>query len=267
MSVVLNTLEEVQYQVLQGDLTLNPKLQPSSIPAKDKELKTVAKKVIPAINELVKLVAVCKQSVDSYSSKIEEKVNAFGSALGETLKQEQLDHLNTQIEVIEKDTKQALEAISQSLSSEYGLEMDKRVQELEAQMDSIIASKVLESVKDLSLEGIGTGTGAGGTSMKRVFHSKASIAGYDKTGVLAPFKMTEVQDLSKQIEVVSATTHNNQKGTYLDTYQRGIYKTTSSSSYEAYGYPVDIAVNPETDEIYVRTSAPNKLTVYFYTLE
>ena len=81
MSVVPNTLEEVQYQVLQGDLTLNPKLQPSSIPAKDKELKTVAKKVIPAINELVKLVAVCKQSVDSYSSKIEEKVNAFGSAL------------------------------------------------------------------------------------------------------------------------------------------------------------------------------------------
>lgn len=264
MSVVPNTLEEVQYQVLQGDLTLNPKLQPSSIPAKDKELKTVAKKVVPAINELVKLVAVCKQSVDSYSSKIEEKVNAFGSALGETLKQEQLDHLNTQIEVIEKDTKQALEAISQSLSTEYGEEMEKRVNELEAQMNEIIASKVLEVIKNLPQGGTGAG---GGTSMKRVFHSKAEIGGRDTTGVKAPFKMTEVQDLAKQIEVVSATTYNAVKGSYVDQYHRGEYKSTSSSAYEVYGYPVDIAVDSATDEIYVRTTATNKLTVYFYTME
>ena len=80
--------------------------------------------------------------------------------------------LYTQIEVIEKDTKQALEAISQSLSTEYGEEMEKRVNELEAQMNEIIASKVLEVVKNLPQGGTGAG---GGTSMKRVLHSLLTL--------------------------------------------------------------------------------------------
>ena len=87
MSNLPTTLEEMQFAILQGDLSTNPKLQPSTIPSRDKELKTVAKKIIPAINELLKTVTTCKTSVEQYSSQVEAKVQELGTQMEKSLKQ------------------------------------------------------------------------------------------------------------------------------------------------------------------------------------
>ena len=59
MSDLPTTLAEMQRDILQGDLSLNSYLQPSPIASRDKELKTDNKKMIPAVNELLKKINVC----------------------------------------------------------------------------------------------------------------------------------------------------------------------------------------------------------------
>lgn len=69
MSELPTTLEEMQRDILQGDLASNPYLQSSVIASRDKELKTDAKKMIPAINELLKKIAVCMQTVNIFTAE------------------------------------------------------------------------------------------------------------------------------------------------------------------------------------------------------
>ena len=74
MSSIPETLEQLIYEVLQGDLSQNPYLQPHVIASKDKSLKTQAKKIIPAINELLKRVGVCEETMQGFTSEVDKKI-------------------------------------------------------------------------------------------------------------------------------------------------------------------------------------------------
>ena len=258
------TLEEMQYEILQGDLSQNPKLQSSNIPAKDKELKTQAKKIIPAINELLKTITTCKQSVESYSTRIEEQVSAAVSSMEQTVKQEQLEVINQSLATMQSQLGEQVSALSDTLKQEYATEVDERFQALEERMSTLIAEQVAEQLAGAgSGTGAGTETGAGGEVMRKRFHSKITVT--PNTGQATPFKMTEIQNLEEQIVGLMKTTLN---GTgYLHIPVPSTQKTSSSSVYEVYTTPIELRVDQETEEISVFNRSSNTIIIYFYEME
>lgn len=248
MSKVPGTLEEVQYEVLQGDLTANPKLQPSPIPAKDKELKTTAKKIIPAINELVKLIATCKQSVDTYAGEIEEKVGAYGEQLSSALKEEQLHELEIKMESVENSLKEVLSETSETLKQDYALAMEEKMKALETQIQAI----VLEQIQEV---------GTGGNELKREFISSAELL---QTGAKcqAPFKLQEVQDFNRQVEVLA---YSSKYDSYIRVDAQYKLDSSSTSIYEAYTKPITVKV-AEDGTLTLVSADSRKLKVYFYNL-
>lgn len=256
------TLEEMQYEILQGDLSQNPKLQSSTIPAKDKELKTQAKKIIPAINELLKTITICKQSVESYSSRVEEQVNAAVSSMEQTVKQEQLEVINESLANMESQLVEQVAALSDTLKQEYATEVNERFQSLENQISTIIAEQVAEQLAGVG-SGTGTGTGAGGEVMKKKFHSKITVT--PNTGQATPFKMTEIQNLEEQIVGLMKTRLNG--AGYLQIPIPSTQKTSSSSVYEVYNFPIELRVDQETEVISVFNRSSNEVVIYFYEME
>ncbi len=252
MSKVPDTLEEVQYEVLQGDLTANPKLQPSPIPAKDKELKTTAKKIIPAINELVKLIATCKQSVDTYSDQIEEKVNAYGEKLSEAIKEEQLKALEEKLASLDETVKVLVSDASEALKVDYANAIEQKMKALEEQI-----KKQIEEAG----ESQGTGTGTGGNELKREFISSAELL---QTGAKcqAPFKLQEVQDFNRQVEVLA---YSSKYDSYIRVDAQYKLDSSSTSIYEAYTKPITVKV-AEDGTLTLVSADSRKLKVYFYNL-
>ena len=75
MSKIAETLEELQRDILQGDLKDNKYLQGSTVPLLDKELKTKAKKIIPAINELLKTINTFSDGISTFMDEVKNEVN------------------------------------------------------------------------------------------------------------------------------------------------------------------------------------------------
>lgn len=292
MSKVPGTLEEVQYEVLQGDLTANPKLQPSPIPAKDKELKTTAKKIIPAINELVKLVATCKQSVDTYAMQIEDKVNSYGEVLGNTLKKEQLEAIESKVAEVEEALKRTLTDTSDVLRQDYAETMNAKMRELENKVEELINERVaalpstaeIESkIEELINERVADlpstveieskieelinermaalpSAGTGGNELKREFISLTDLK--ENGTCRAPFKLQEVQDLSRQIEVLE---YSSKYSAYIHIDTQYNLENSGTSIYEIYSRPLTLKVAEDGTITLVNTSL-RKLKVYFYKL-
>lgn len=86
MSKIAETLEELQRDILQGDLKDNPYLQASTVPLLDKELKTKAKKIIPAINELLKTINTFSDGISTFMDGIKGEVNELKDEIGEMRK-------------------------------------------------------------------------------------------------------------------------------------------------------------------------------------
>lgn len=77
MSKLAETLEELQRDILQGDLKDNPYLQGSTVPLLDKELKTKAKKIIPAINELLGMMDVFSAGISDFINEVKGEVKGL----------------------------------------------------------------------------------------------------------------------------------------------------------------------------------------------
>lgn len=291
MSSLPSTLEEVQYEVLQGDLTANPKLQPSPIPAKDKELKTTAKKIIPAINELVKLVATCKQSVDTYAMQIEEKVSAYGEKLSEAIKEEQLKTLEEKLVSLDETVKGLVSEASEALKADYANVMEEKIKVLEGQIQALenVESAFKEALNETSealkkdyanvmeekisalegqiqalvlkqIEEAGITTGTGGNELKREFISLTDLK--ENGTCRAPFKLQEVQDLSRQIEVLE---YSSKYSAYIHIDTQYNLENSGTSIYEIYSRPLTLKVAEDGTITLVNTSL-RKLKVYFYKL-
>lgn len=167
----LATLEQMQYDILQGDLSGNPLLQPNSIKSKDKELKTNAKKVIPAINELLKRLEVCETTVDGFTTEVDIKLSDFEKTLANTLTETFREEMATTLEAMEA-------ALTEKLEASYKAEIEERIKVLEEEILSHqitnINAAVEEKVNALIAAGeIGSG---GGSNMKKVLAEKVTIA-------------------------------------------------------------------------------------------
>ena len=223
MSNIPKTLEELQFAILQADLQDNPYLQPHSIPARDKELKTKAKKIIPAINELLKIIETCKTSIDTYSGQIETTVRAVVEELAVTLKQE------------------------------YAKEVDQRFISLEGKVKQLVEQQIESHMGE---------TGASierGSAMKKKFISKATV---NINGVKAPFKFTEIQNIQEQIVPIAKTDYAG--GGYINIAQP--FELTAKSVCEIYNTPLELRVNPETDEVMVINRGNTAMVVYFFEM-
>lgn len=86
MSKIAETLEELQRDILQGDLKDNPYLQGNTVPLLDKELKTKAKKIIPAINELLKTINTFSDGISTFMDEVKGEVNGLKDEIGEMRK-------------------------------------------------------------------------------------------------------------------------------------------------------------------------------------
>lgn len=229
MSNLPLTLEEMQYEILQGDLSDNPKLQANSIPALDKELKTKAKKIIPAINEILKVIENCKKTVELYSSQVEEKISSMGTELENTLK------------------------------LEYAKDIEERFNSLEGQIEQYITEQLKEQTTGA---GTGAGTGTGAEKMKRQFLKKVQVP--IGSQIATGLKMTEIQDLEKQI-VVTGYVQKTKMNTLLNPPIMTDYE--NACPYSTTSYPADIRINPDTDEITIANTGKNDLIVYLYEME
>ena len=109
MANLPDTLEAMQRDILHYDLSLNPYLQKSSIPAKDKELKTNAKKVIPAINELLKVI-------NTFSSGIQNFMQDTQNSVNEVL--DKIDEMDKKIQALEQSDIKA-EAEIEEIETQY----------------------------------------------------------------------------------------------------------------------------------------------------
>lgn len=257
MSNLPTTLEEMQFAILQGDLSANPKLQPSTIPSRDKELKTVAKKMIPAVNELLKTVTTCKTSVEQYSSQVEAKVQELGNQMAESLKTEQMEVITQKVEEIKTNVSALMASMQETLKQDYAEEMEQKMAIILGNMDATIETKIQAMISDGKI-----GAGTGGKTLKKVFHSKALLNKGDT--IKAPFKFTEIQDINKQI--MGAV--GGSGGQYV--YQSELFKFTTSSSslYYVKDVPINVQVDPHTDEISLtNTSDLYPIELYFFTVE
>lgn len=286
------TLEDMQYEILQGDLTLNPRLQKSAIPAKDKELKTTAKKIIPAINELLKLLDTCKQSVDTYSNQIEEKVKSVTEELADTIKKEQLVYINAELDKVKSETSQLVSKMGETLNQSYAESVQQqfvnlqqqideltdqkfaeRMTELESKMNELAEQKIAESMLDVEtkieevvsakLAEQGAGTGSEGAELKRVFHSKVRLAKGDT--VILPFKASEIQDINKQVDGYVYSSYRTNKFIKYSTMFAD--KTGSTSIWDVSTFPVDFRLDEDTDEITLVNSSNYEVMLYFFSME
>lgn len=228
MSNLPLTLEEMQYEILQGDLSDNPKLQSSSIPALDRELKTKAKKIIPAINEILKVIENCKKTVELYSGQVEEKISSMRTELENTLK------------------------------LEYAKDIEERFNSLGAQIEQYITAQL----KEQQTTGTGAGAGTGAEKMKRQFLKKVQVP--IGSQIATGLKMTEIQDLEKQI-VVTGYVQKTKMNTLLMPQATTDYE--NACAYSTTSYPADIRINPDTDEIIVANMGKNDFIVYLYEME
>lgn len=258
MSNLPTTLEEMQFAILQGDLSTNPKLQPSTIPSRDKELKTVAKKIIPAINELLKTVTTCKTSVEQYSSQVEAKVQELGTQMGESLKTEQMEVITQKVEEIKTNVSALMASMQETLKQDYAEEMEQKLANILENMDATIETKIQAMISDGKI-----GTGTGGDALKKVFHSKALLKKGES--MKAPFKFSELQDIKQQI---TGTAYSEACHSYVYNPELFNFSHASGSWYQIYTTPIDVEVNKQTDEITLYNHSDTyDMQLYFFTLE
>lgn len=150
MSNIPDNLEQLVYEVLQGDLSQNPYLQPHVIASKDKSLKTQAQKVIPAINELLKRMVVCEETMQGFTTEIDKKVT----------------------EVLEQRLNQLAGELETKLEASYKEELEAKLEGLQ----SAIATNLTVQVKEVVNEQLSNSTGQGGSGdMKKVLVEKVPV--------------------------------------------------------------------------------------------
>lgn len=152
MSSIPETLEQLIYEVLQGDLSQNPYLQPHVIASKDKSLKTQAKKIIPAINELLKRVGVCEETMQGFTSEVDKKIT---------------EELTQQLVALESSLQEKLEA-------SYKEEIEKRFEALEKTVAENMSQQIQDQVQNVINASQSKGQGGSG-DMKKTLVEKVIV--------------------------------------------------------------------------------------------
>ncbi len=248
-----STIEEMQSQVLQGDLSANPYLQPHVIAGKDKELKTSAKKIIPAINELLKSVGVVSASMLGFTEETQQALNALKDELTTYMDNGLEESVRVNTENIQ-ELKQLMEDnMNQSLSEkieEMRLNYDTKLQELEATL--------IELIQEGSAGGE-TEPGTGGESLNLEFNREISISANSSIVTDIDFKTFD----SRQIKVLLYSTDTKQY--FFCEQDLTTIKSSNTSVYECWTTPLTIAMDPD-NKIIFRNKTYNPMKVLYYDI-
>lgn len=254
-----STLDEMQLQILQEDLSDNPYLQPHAIASRDKELKTTSKKVIPAINEVLKNLVVVNNTMQGFTDEVNQAIETVTTTLKTYIDKGLEEDVNKNTEEIE-----ALKLI-------VGQGMDASLCEKVSQLETIVAEK-MESMQLAYTQKISEleeqitsltngGAGTGGESVKKVFHSKITI-GAGRT-VTLPFKANEFHPL-EQMEVYANSSSSSTTASYLIPL---VFSNTSTNAHYYSDIP-NVIVNVSTDEVTLSNGQSyGSIIVYLYELK
>lgn len=142
-------LQNTQRDVLTQDLNSNPYFKASPIPSKNNLLKTVSKRIIGAINEIVDNMTSTNKSIDNLKSNTEKSMENITKAADDFKESsnKKFDSVDTELEDIKKGVNQTLDISS-------------NVKELSNNL-----SEVQKTVKDISENVTSTG---GTNTVKKV---------------------------------------------------------------------------------------------------
>lgn len=118
MSKLAETLEELQRDILQGDLKDNPYLQGNTVPLLDKELKTKAKKIIPAINELLKTINTFSDGISTFMDEVKSEVNGL---------KEEIQDMNKSISELSNSDEELKERYDECIKKAAEIELDVKL--------------------------------------------------------------------------------------------------------------------------------------------
>lgn len=234
MANLPDTLEAMQRDILYYDLSLNPYLQKSTIPAKDKELKTNAKKIIPAINELLRLLNTFSAGIQNFMQDTQESINNM---------LDQIEQMSNEIEDLKKSNVDK-DSIIEDLSKKYD-ECLNKIQELEFDINTI-----RQYCKNNDLEDI---------EMK--FDSKVKLTKGESA--VTTLKANDICDIQKQIKIYA---YDEESGKYKYINPEFKMNTSSNTIYRFITSPVEIVPNIDTDIITLKNTTNWPLIIYLFKL-
>lgn len=240
MSDLPTTLEEMQRDILQGDLAANSYLQPSPIASRDKELKTDNKKIIPAINEILKKITVCMETVNIFTTEF----NAENDELYDEI-----------IQVGNVVTEQLLSA--QAETEELGRQIIELQDNVESQNKKIAElnndiTLISDSLTELK-KNIAKGERIMVFAQKIILEKGQSIE--------SELKASDLSDVQKQINVY-AYEQSSESYKHVDNAQK--MTTSSTSIYSFKISPIELRVNAETDIITFANNSSYDVILYIF---
>lgn len=234
MANLPDTLEAMQRDILYYDLSLNPYLQKSTIPAKDKELKTNAKKIIPAINELLRLLNTFSAGIQNFMQDTQESINNM---------LDQIEQMSNEIEDLKKSNVDK-DSIIEDLSKKYD-ECLNKIQELEFDINTIRQYCNNNDLEDIEMK----------------FDSKVKLTKGES--VVTTLKANDICDIQKQIKIYA---YDEESGKYKYINPEFKMNTSSNTIYRFITSPVEIVPDIDTDIITLKNTTNWPLIIYLFKL-
>lgn len=234
MANLPDTLEAMQRDILYYDLSLNPYLQKSTIPAKDKELKTNAKKIIPAINELLRLLNTFSAGIQNFMQDTQESINNM---------LDQIEQMSNEIEDLKKSNVDK-DSIIEDLSKKYD-ECLNKIQELEFDINTIRQYCNNNDLEDIEMK----------------FDSKVKLTKGES--VVTTLKANDICDIQKQIKIYA---YDEESGKYKYINPEFKMNTSSNTIYRFIISPVEIVPDIDTDIITLKNTTNWPLIIYLFKL-
>ena len=234
MANLPDTLEAMQRDILHYDLSLNPYLQKSSIPAKDKELKTNAKRIIPAINELLRLLNTFSAGIQNFMQDTQESINNM---------LDQIEQMSNEIEDLKKSNVDK-DSIIEDLSKKYD-ECLNKIQELEFDINTIRQYCNNNDLEDIEMN----------------FDSKLVIKKDESVEI--SLKASDLLDPKKQIKIYA---YDDSSKKYKHIEYGFTQETSSSSVYEFDVKPIELAIDGNSDTVTLTNRSYWTLVIYLFKL-
>ncbi len=257
-----STLDEMQLQILQEDLADNPYLQPHAIASKDKELKTTAKKIIPAINELLKNLTVVNTTMQGFTDEVSQSVNA--------LRIELTAYIDKGIEETVIKNTEDIEALKQLMEEYMDTSLSEKVEQLETSFTEKLSTMQLtydqkfnelaELIANLNNNGNAGDAGTGGEDLKLEFAYEVELAS-DSGNYTTEYDANTFDVRQLKVMMYSSTFSQY----FMIEPDMTTIKTSSTSVYQCWTYPLVVTVNAD-NKVVLRNKGSNKLKVLVHNI-
>ena len=254
-----STLDEMQLQILHEDLADNPYLQPHAIASRDKELKTTSKRIIPAINELLKNLGVVNKTMQGFTDEVNESVSA--------LRVELTAYIDKGLEETVKKNTEDIEQLKLLMEEYMDASLTEKVEQLATSfteqlefMQNNYDQKFMELADQIANLNNSGSAGTGGEDLKLEYAYEVELA--SDSGNYTTQLDAKTFDV-RQLKVMYYSTTYNQY--VLIEPDLTTIKTSSTSVYQCWTYPLVITANSE-DKLVLRNRGSNKLRIMVYNI-